>query len=228
MKSEQPKVNHQSFFILYAASCVLCFAALSSCNSTFTAKPKGYFKISFPEKKYQLFDQPGYPYRFEYPVYAKIVKDTSFFGESPENPWWINIDFPQFDGRIYVSYNIIGGKATYKIKSSSGTYIDSVATNTLDKLINGSYSLTYKHSSKAISIDDSVFRTDNGISGIAFKIGGDAATANQFLLTDSVKHFLRGALYFDATPNADSLAPVNKFLKEDMLHLIKTFQWKSH
>ena len=211
------------FFIFYFLSPI----SFISCNSPFTAKPKGYFNIPFPQKKYQLFNKEGYPYTFEYPVYANVIKDSSFFGESPENPWWINIDFPQFNGKIYISYNIIGGKATYKTKNKAGKYVDSFAVNTFQHLLNDSYQLTYKHSSNATSINDSVFTTINNIHGTAFKIGGNAATANQFLLTDSVKHFLRGALYFDATPNEDSLKPVNNFLKEDMQHLINTFKWKN-
>jgi gliding motility-associated lipoprotein GldD len=59
-----------------------------------------------------------------------------------------------------------------------------------------------------------------------FKVGGNAATATQFYLTDSVRHFLRGALYFDATPNEDSLKPVNAFLLEDLQHMVNTFKWK--
>jgi gliding motility-associated lipoprotein GldD len=68
--------------------------------------------------------------------------------------------------------------------------------------------------------------TPNGITGIFFKVGGNAATARQFFVTDSTKHFLRGALYFDSTPNADSLGVVNDFLEADMKHLINTLQWK--
>ncbi len=199
---------------------------LLSCNSDFVPKPTGYFKIDFPEHTYILFDQPGYPFKFEYPTYATVVKDSSYFGEAPENPWWINIDFPGFNGRIYVSYNIIGGKATYKVKGLGGRYVDSLATNTLANLIDGSYKLTYKHSSKASSIEDSLITTTNGIQGIYFRVGGNAATSNQFFLTDSVRHFFRGALYFDTTPNEDSLRPVNDFLRKDMLHLIETFEWK--
>jgi gliding motility-associated lipoprotein GldD len=86
--------------------------------------------------------------------------------------------------------------------------------------------LTFKHTYKASSIDDSLIRTPNGISGIFFNVGGNAATAKQFFVTDSVRHFLRGALYFDSTPNADSLGIVNSFLQEDMVHLINTFRWK--
>ncbi len=178
-----------------------------SCNNTYMPKPKGYFSINFPEKKYQIFNQNGYPYTFEYPVYANVVKDSTFFGEATENPWWININFPQFNGRMYVSYKEIG-------------------KNKLDKLVNDAFNLSNKHASKANSIDDSVMLTQNKVHGVFFKIGGDVATANQFFLTDSTKHFLRGALYFDATPNEDSLSIVNQFLLEDMKHLINSFKWK--
>jgi gliding motility-associated lipoprotein GldD len=68
--------------------------------------------------------------------------------------------------------------------------------------------------------------TPNNISGIFFHLTGNVATANQFFLSDTLHHFLRGALYFDATPNEDSLGPVNAFLKEDMFHLINTLKWK--
>jgi len=73
-------------------------------------RPKGYFKIDFPIHQYRSFDQPGYPYAFEYPVYADIVRDSSFFEATPENPYWINIDFPRFNARIYVSYKKIGSE----------------------------------------------------------------------------------------------------------------------
>lgn len=201
--------------------------ALIACNSTYVPKPKGYFDIELPQRAYQVFNQPGYPYSFEYPVYATVIKDSSYFGEAPENPYWINIDFPTLNGKIYVSYNIIGGKATFKVKLPDGKYADSLALHTLPDLIDGSYKLTYKHSSKASSIEDSLMQTDKGIQGVYFRVGGNAATANQFFLTDSVRHFLRGALYFDTAPNEDSLRPVNNFLKQDMLHLIETFEWKN-
>ena len=78
----------------------------------------------------------------------------------------------------------------------------------------------------ASSITDSLMFTPNGVSGVFFRVGGNAATANQFFLSDTTANFLRGALYFDATPNADSLRPVQDFLKNDIEHLINTFKWK--
>ncbi len=205
---------------------ILVTIIASSCNSTYTPRPRGYYKIDFPDHSYQSFNKAGYPLRFEYPAYATIVQDSTYFEEQPENPYWLNIDFPQFHGRIYISYIEIGGKSRFKVRDAKGNYIDSIGTNTFDNLIKSSYALTYKHTYKASSIDDSAFTTSNNVEGIYFKIGGNAATANQFLVTDSVKHFLRGALYFDATPNADSLAIVNHFLQQDMKHLINSLTWK--
>lgn len=204
---------------------IVCFFA--ACNSTYTPKPRGYFKIQLPQHQYQVFDQPGYPYTFEYPAYAKISKDSTYFEAQPENPYWINIDLPDFNGKIYISYNEIGGRARYKVKNKNGEYVDSIGVNRYDQLLNGSYTLSYKHSYKASSIEDSVFKTPNGVDGIFFRIGGNTATANQFLVSDTVKHFLRGALYFDATPNEDSLRPVNNFLKEDLKHLVNTLRWRN-
>lgn len=187
------------------------FALLSSsCNSTFTPKPTGYFYIPFPEKKYQLFNQPGYPYTFEYPVYGTITKDSTYFDQATDNPWWININFPSLSGKIHITYQNIDAKHVF------------------DTLKKQSFELTSKHTSKAYSINDSLIATANQIHGVFFTVGGDVATANQFFLTDSTKHFLRGALYFDAAPNADSLGIVNQFLIEDVKHLINSFKWRNN
>ncbi|HEX9509895.1 MAG TPA: hypothetical protein VF939_05400 [Puia sp.] len=189
---------------------ILVSGLLFSCNSVYTVKPKGYFKIDFPPHQYQSFDQKDYPYTFEYPVYAAIVRDTSFFEAAPENPWWINIDFPRFNARIYISYKEIGPKGF-----------------SFDKLREDTYKMTFKHAYKASSIDQTPIKTPSGVGGVFFDVGGNAATANQFYLTDTTKHFLRGALYFNVPPNEDSLGIVNRFLQEDMVHLINTFRWKA-
>lgn len=185
---------------------ILVFMA---CEQSYTPKPRGYFNIQFPERKYRTFDMPGYPYTFEYPVYADIVKDTTFFGEKPENPYWININFPSLNGRIYVSYKQIGAQ-----------------NNNLEKLVNDAFKMTYKHTYKADYIEEKNIHNAHGVGGLFYEVGGNAASAKQFFATDSTRHFLRGALYFDATPNADSLAPVHRFLQEDMLHLVETLRWR--
>lgn len=197
-----------------------------SCNSNYTSKKEGYYKIDFPEKVYTTFNDPSFPYTFEYPVYARIAKDSSYFDKGEKNPYSIDIVFPSFNGTIYLSYKNIGGTSVYKVKNPDGTYRDSTGKNSFQKMVNDSYNLTYKNDIKAYSIEDSVMHTPNQITGVFFKLSGNVATARQFFLSDTTQHFLRGALYFDATPNEDSLRPVNAFLQEDMKHLINTLQWK--
>ena len=184
------------------------FIFFIACNNDYTIKPRGYFKIDFPEKAYQDFDNPSYPYSFEYPVYGNIIKDSLFFDEKAENPYWINIDFPRFNAKIYISYKEIG-------------------KNKFDSLVNDAFTMSYKqHTYKASAIEPMPFTTPHNLSGIYFTLKGNTATANQFFITDSTKHFLRGALYFDAVPNEDSLKPVNNFLQKDLQHLLNTLQWR--
>ena len=187
---------------------LILIIGLIACNSDYTIKPRGYYKIELPAKKYQVFNQPGFPYSFEYPTYGAIVQDTLFFEQQPENPYWINIDFPQFNSRIYLSYK-------------------DVQRNKFDSLVNDAYTMSYKqHTYKASAIEPEPFTTPSGVEGVYFTLKGNTATSNQFFVTDTTRHFLRGALYFDATPNEDSLQPVNDFLKKDLQHLINTISWK--
>jgi gliding motility-associated lipoprotein GldD len=204
MRFKNNKLRFFSFVCLAGFAVFL----LVDCNSVYTPKRRGYFRITFPEHAYQRFDKASYPYSFEYPVYAQVLQDSSFFEKKPPNPYWINVEIPQFHATIYISYYPIG-------------------VNSFEKLKDDAWKMTYKHTYKASSIDDSSMLTPMGVSGRFFNVGGNAATAKQFFVTDSTKHFLRGALYFDSTPNEDSLGIVNDFLQDDMKHLINTLQWKN-
>lgn len=211
-------------FLLLA---VVAFAAtISSCNSTYGTRKRGYYKIDFPKREYVTFDKEGFPYSFEYPVYATIVRDTTYFDTTPENPFWVNVDFPQFKGRIFLSYKKVGGLTIYKTKGADGRYKDTTGINIFEKMVNDAFNMTNKNNVAATYIRDSLVKTPNGIHGVFFKVGGNAATAKQFFLSDTTKNFIRGALYFEATPNADSIKPVQDFIQADLEHLINTFKWK--
>jgi hypothetical protein len=84
--------------------CFLIILAIFSCNSDYTIRQRGYFKIDLPEHKYVTFNKPDYPYTFEYPAYSNVVRDSTFFEDKPENPFWVNIEFPSLNGKIYMSY----------------------------------------------------------------------------------------------------------------------------
>jgi gliding motility-associated lipoprotein GldD len=67
---------------------------------------------------------------------------------------------------------------------------------------------------------------ENHVYGILYEITGNAASPIQFIVTDSTRHFLRGSLYFNNTPNADSIAPVTAYIESDIRHLIESVNWK--
>jgi len=204
---------------------VIIFAI--ACNSEYTSKKKGYFDISLPNHTYKSFDKIDFPYDFEYPTYGKIAQDSTYFDVNPENKYWINVEFPDYNARLFLSYKKIGGNALFKIKQADGTYKDSMGINKFQLLVNDAFNLTNKNDVIASSIMDSAMVTPNNINGVFFTVGGNAATAHQFFLTDTTNNFIRGALYFDASPNADSIRPVQEFLRKDIEHLINTFKWKS-
>jgi gliding motility-associated lipoprotein GldD len=182
---------------------ILFLSSFAGCKHHYTPKPAGYLRIDFPEKAYQIYNS-SCPYTFEYPLYGKIVPDTSRIAE----PCWVNIEFPQFAGKIHISYK--------PVKNNVNTYIEDCRT------------LAYKHTVKADAIRETLYTDDERkVYGLLYEIKGDAASNIQFYLTDSTRHFLRGSLYFNVKPNADSLAPVIDFFREDIMHLIETVEWKN-
>ena len=194
---------HKFFFAMLVAG----FFLIAACNDPYTPKAKGYATIELPSKSYQLFNEKGYPYTFEYPSYADVNKEVNYFGEPKKEDAWLNINFPGQNATIYVSYR-------------------NIQPQQFDTLIRDAYTFVNNHNSKASFISDSLFTTDNGIHGVFFHIGGNVATSYQFFLTDSARHFFRGALYFNTTPNEDSLAPVNEFIFKDLTQLVNSFRWK--
>lgn len=185
----------------------ICCATMACREPIYTPKPRGYFQTDFPERKLTRFSQAGYPYSFDYPIYGKIEKDSMFFDQKTENPWWININFNSLGGKVYISYKEIN------------------STTTLQKLLEDSYNLSHYHTKKADYINEPEFHTNHNVHGIFYDVGGNAASAFQFYATDSHRHFLRGALYFDVAPNADSLKPINEFLRTDITQLVKSLKW---
>lgn len=178
---------------------------------TYIPKPRGYARAELPQHEYRPFNAPGFPYSFEYPTYGRIIKDTLFFGKKPENPYWINIDFASIGGMIYISYKPI------------------TPAQPLSKLLEDAHEMSFTaHSKRADYIGERSFTNpENNVYGILYNVGGNAATAYQFIATDSAKHFLRGALYFDVAPNADSLRPANEFLEKDIERLLQTLKWNN-
>jgi gliding motility-associated lipoprotein GldD len=194
----------------YFLFCLLfVFVTVCACKpDSYVPKPRGYARMDTPQHAYRLFDSAGFPYAFEYPVYAKVTQDSQMLGVRPDNPYWMNIEFPELGGTFYLSYKTID------------------AEHPLYRLLDDAHDMSFWHNKRADYINAPSFHTSNNVHGILYSVGGNAASAYQFFATDSSRHFLRGALYFNVSPNADSLKPVTEFLKTDMEHLISTLRWK--
>ena len=198
-------MKNSNWIYLLVVGCMLVFAA---CEKTYTPKPKSYPRIIFPKHQYQTYSDEFCPFTFDYPIYAIANKDTMFFDQKVKNPCWLNLEYPQFSGTLHITYEDVNNK-------------DQIA-----KFLDDAHSLTYKHSKKADAIDPIEINNKNGVHGLIYDVGGNAASSVQFYVTDMNQHFLRGALYFNVKPNIDSMAPVINFVNQDLTYLIESFKWK--
>lgn len=180
---------------------ILCLF-LFGCEQNYLPKPKGYNRFDLPEAAYQPLPDT-LPYTFEYSKHARLLDDTTWISER----YWIELYYPVFKGDIHITYKEIESKETLK------------------ELINDAYFLTSKHQIKAYSIDDIVLTTPSGKVASIAELEGEVPSQFQFYITDSTKHFLRGALYFNTKVSNDSLAPAIDFIKKDVIHLLNTLEW---
>jgi len=141
----------------------------SACGSNYTPKPRGYFRIDFPEKKYQSY-WANAPYGFDYPVYAQVQADT----RADAKPYWIDVVFSQFNGRLHLSYLPIN------------------SPKMLNQLTEDARTFAFKHTVKATAIDEAIiYYPEKKVYGIYYTIEGNTASAVQFYLTDSSKNYLK-------------------------------------
>lgn len=190
---------------LFFAPFILLLVITACQNNDYSPKPKAYFRIEFPKKQYAEFNQPV-PFNFEYPTYASIEQDKSRDAQKD----WYNLHFKQFNGFLHLTYYDVSGKGEY------------------DEMVEDARKLAFKHTIKATAIDQKVINyPDRRVYGIYYAIEGNTASSVQFFLTDSAKHYFRGALYFNERPQYDSIEPVVKFIKKDIDKMISTFKWKN-
>lgn len=175
-----------------------------SCGSDYAPKPRGYYRIDLPKKKYINY-KSDCGYSFDIPNYSSVVNDSSIDAKN----CWKNIVYNGLNGRLHLSY--------YPISSRS----------MLMQLTEDSRRLVFKHTVKADGINESRIDNDTtNVHGLFYDIEGNAASSIQFFVTDSTTHFLRGALYFYAAPQADSIQPVLNFVRKDIERMLESFRWE--
>jgi len=170
----------------------------TSCKEDTLPKPKGYLSLTYPKKSYKKLDLDR-PYSFE------ILKNTTLRND-PNN--WLTITYPKLKASIDITYRPV--------------------KNNMKELLTEAQKLVYKHAIKAEQIIPKDFvNPEKRVFGSLYEITGNAASQIQFHATDSTNNFIKGSLYFYTKPNYDSILPAVDYIKEDILHLIETLEWKN-
>ncbi|MFM7327717.1 MAG: gliding motility lipoprotein GldD [Bacteroidota bacterium] len=177
---------------------------LNSCERDYQPKPRGYNRLVLPNPVYRV-SPDSLPYQFSYSTHATLLDDTSWISE----PYWVEVYYPALKANIHLTYK--------RIRKADD----------LKEYINDAYVLTSKHQIKASAIDEVVITTPSGKKAVIAEVSGEVPSQFQFTITDSTRHFLRGAVYFFTKVNNDSLAPAIDYVKRDALHLINSLQWKN-
>jgi gliding motility-associated lipoprotein GldD len=174
---------------------------LASCadDELLIPRPIANLRVEFPERQYKTLELDC-PYQIDVASYmASTSPDAEF-------PCHQDISLGQFNGTLHLSYVPID--------------------NNLVGLIGYSIDKVREHQVKASAIQDSmIFFPAQKVYGTFYEFYGNAATPFQFHYTDSVNHFVRGTVYFNATPNFDSIYPVLQYIKTDLIHLIGSNKW---
>lgn len=179
---------------------VLTSFFLTSCEEEALPKPKAFLRLAYNDANYQK-TITDCPYTFEFSDKATA---------RPNSKCWINIKYPKLKAALNITYR-------------------PVENNNLTELLKEAEKLTYKHSVKAdlISSPKTYFNDEKRVYGSLIEVTGNAASPLQFHLTDSTKHFLTGALYFEVQPNYDSILPAIKHVEKDIKHLMETLEWRN-
>ena len=172
-----------------------------SCRRHTVPRPYGYYRIAIPDTAYQPLSKP-YPYTFALSANAEVREHTN-----PKERYWIEVHYPSLNADIHCSYKPVQGN--------------------LRALTDDAIEFVYKHAQIASAIPEKEFANpEANVYGVLFTLQGNTASPYQFFLTDSTRHFFRGAVYCNCPVNPDSLAPVFEYLQTDVTRLMETFAWQ--
>jgi gliding motility-associated lipoprotein GldD len=168
-----------------------------SCKDEVFPKPSSYLRLDYPEAKYVNFENQC-PFTFEMNSEA-IIKGNQNCGFA--------ISYPKMKATIYLTYKPVN--------------------KDINLLLRDAQKLTYEHVIKADDIlEQPYLNPSKKVYGMFYQVDGNAATNSQFYVTDSIKHFVTGSVYFYAKPNFDSVMPAASYVRNDMQRLMETLKWK--
>jgi gliding motility-associated lipoprotein GldD len=168
-----------------------------SCKEEVLPKPPSQLRLNYPVAEYDAFENHC-PFIFEMNSEA-VIKEDKDCG--------FTITYPKMKATIYLTYKPVD--------------------NNIVNLLKDAQKLTYEHVIKADDIlEQPYLNPAKKVYGMFYRVDGNAATNSQFYVTDSIKHFVTGSVYFYAKPNFDSIMPAASYVRNDMQRLMETLKWK--
>jgi len=181
---------------------ILLFIVTSvlGCKDEVLPKPKGMLSLNYDAP---FFEKINADCDFSFEKNKKALLQKAF----KKNQCGYTLTYPHLNATIYLSHREIN--------------------NDLRKLLKDAQNLTQEHVVKADEIiPKSYDDPENKVYGMFYEVLGDAASQSQFYVTDSVRNFLLGSLYFNVKPNYDSVYPAAIYLQKDMRRLMETTRWE--
>jgi len=174
-----------------------CILLCFSCGEeNVLPKPKAMLRLEYERPVADPVET--YYFTFDANTSAKVIKKNSHS---------IVVEYPDMNAAIFLSHRKVN--------------------NDLNKLMRDAHKLSGEHAAKADGIQQKIFENfDNKVYGAFYEVSGDAASQAQFFVTDSLNHFVTGALYFKTRPNYDSIYPAAKYLQNDMGRIMESLRWK--
>ena len=167
-----------------------------NCKDDVFPKPKAMLRLDYPNGTEKIVETKEYKFNYNTQAKLKLNKGSS-----------VTLEYPNMKGVIFITYKKVD--------------------NNIRELLSDAQKLSYRHLKKADGIHEKIFvNKDSSVYGMFYELEGNMASQAQFYVTDSLRHFVTGSLYFSVRPNYDSIFPAVAYLQNDIRKIVETIQWK--
>jgi len=188
----------QNLFRNFLLLLIISVYFLSCKNETFP-KPKAVLRLDYSKPNYTTVNTKC-GFQFDLNKAGQLASNTK------KESCTFEIEYPKLEATIFLTYRPVN--------------------NDLRKLLTDAQNLTQEHVVKADDIRPTEYVNPiTKVYGMSYKVIGNAASPCQFYVTDSIKNFLLGSLYFKTKPNYDSILPAATYLRNDIRILMESLKW---
>ena len=181
---------------------LVLFTIFFSCVDSNLPKQSAFLRIEFPEPNYINLKEIKSPVDFYYNLSAADINVI--------NPKQFSLNYPKMNLVVDMSLNKIS-----KAEDLENNFRDfSLTLETHSKKSNGMFVREYEDA-------------DNRVYAKIFEMRGDVASPIQFYLTDSTSNFINGSLNLKFKSKYDSIFPTIQYVKNDILVLVESLNWRS-